>query len=188
MPQRASLQWWKENRLVLTIGALAVVIATIAVLAYWAGASGRGQGWAWTGLVDIKGYPKKTFWDWLELLIIPIVLAFGAFWLNTQTRKSEQALAQDRARENALQRYLDSMQELILDKGLGRSEKDVEIRAVARARTLTVLRSLDGKRKGQVVRFLYEADLLGWEPQETEPIIKLHGADLRGAKHGRPAR
>jgi hypothetical protein len=43
------------------------------------------------------------------------------------------------------------MQELILDKGLRKSEEDAEIRNVVRARTLAVLRSLDGNRKGQRV-------------------------------------
>jgi hypothetical protein len=50
---------------------------------------------------------------------------------------------------------------LILDKGLRRSEKDAEIRTVARARTLAVLRGLDENRKGQVVRFLHEVELIG---------------------------
>ena len=34
------------------------------------------------------------------------------------------------------------------------------LRAVARARTLTVLSRLDGARKGNVVQFLYEASLI----------------------------
>jgi hypothetical protein len=46
----------------------ALVIITI--LGYW-------QRWTWTELL----------WRWLELLIIPIVLAAGAFWFNNQTRK-----------------------------------------------------------------------------------------------------
>jgi hypothetical protein len=43
------------------------------------------------------------------------------------------------------------MQELLLDKDkeLRRPEKDTEVRVVARARTPAVLRSLDGKRKGE---------------------------------------
>jgi hypothetical protein len=52
------------------------------------------------------------------------------------------------------------MHELILDKRLRKSEEDDEIRNVARARTLAVLRSLDGNRKGHVVRFLCEAGLM----------------------------
>jgi hypothetical protein len=54
----------------------------ITILGYW-------QRWAWTGL------ETKSAWDWLELLIIPIILGAGSFWFNTQTRKSQQELAQD---------------------------------------------------------------------------------------------
>jgi hypothetical protein len=172
-PQR----WWKDNRLAWVLAALPLtVLVIITILGYW-------QKWPWIELL----------WRWLELLIIPVVLAAGAFWFNTQSRrreleqelarrKSEQELAlqareseqelahrerendreiaRDRASEEALQRYLDTMQKLILDKGLRKSEKEAEIRDVARARTLTVLRGLDGNRKGQVLRFLYEAGLI----------------------------
>jgi hypothetical protein len=184
-PERRRPWWkgWKDTRLIWALAALSLTVLVMAtVLGYW-------QRWAWTDLL----------WRWLELLIIPIVLGAGAFWFNSHTRKSEQeiarrereneqAIAKDRRREEALQRYLDTMQELILDKGLRRSEKDAEIRDVARARTLTVLRSLDGERKGQVVRFLHEADLIGkavteasGETRVIEAIIDLHAADLTHA-------
>jgi pentapeptide repeat protein len=107
--------------------------------------------------------------------------------LAQRERENDREIAQDRAREEALQRYLDRMQELILDKGLRRSEKGAEIRDVARARTLAVLRSLDGDRKGQVVRFLHEADLIGkveeqsGEREVVGAIIDLQTADLIGA-------
>jgi uncharacterized protein YjbI with pentapeptide repeats len=145
------------------------------------------QEWSWTGLVNIQDKPRtRLAWDWLELLIIPIVLGAAALWFNAQTRKSEQVIAQDRVQEEALQGYLDRMQELILDKGLRTSGKDAEIRNVARTRTLAVLRSLDGKRKGEVVRFLYESGLIGKlleaeeseEKQVIEAIIDLRTADL----------
>jgi uncharacterized protein YjbI with pentapeptide repeats len=176
--------WWSEHWLLLVLVALAVVLAVLVGLGY-------GLRWSWTGFTGSGVSPPKLIWDWLELLIIPIVLGAGAFWFNTQTRKSEQEIAQrervndrqiadDRVREDALQRYLDRMQELILDKGLRRSEKDAEIRNVACARTLAVLRGLDGNRKGQVVRFLHETDLIGKieERQVIETIIDLRTADL----------
>jgi uncharacterized protein YjbI with pentapeptide repeats len=187
--------WWKDNWSVLALVALMAVIATITILGYL-------QRWTWT----------EFLWRWLELFIIPLVLALGALWFNRQERKaqndietrrqeSEQAvareerendrkIAEDRAREEALQRYLDTMQGLILDKGLRRSKKDAEIRDVARARTLAVLRSLDSNRRSQVVRFLHEADLIGEVVEElhkerqvigNEAIIDLVGADLSGA-------
>jgi uncharacterized protein YjbI with pentapeptide repeats len=181
--------WWSEHWALLVLVALVVALAVLVGLGYW-------LRWSWTGFTGSGVSSPKLIWDWLELLIIPIVLGAGAFWFNTQTRKSERelarrerendrAIAEDRVREEALQRYLDRMQELILDKGLRRSEKDAEIRDVARARTLTVVRSLDGNRKGQVVRFLYESDLIektveeSQERQVIEAIIDLQTANLR---------
>jgi uncharacterized protein YjbI with pentapeptide repeats len=186
--------WWKDNRL-----AWALVVLTLAgllictILGYW-------QGWAWT----------EFLWRWLELLIIPVVLAAGAFWFNRQERKaqivletrrqkSEQALAREegendrniaegRAAEDALQRYFDRMSELVLGKNLRESNQDDAVWAMARARTLAVLRSLDGNRKGQIVMFLHEADLIGkvvreesGERQVIEAIIDLRAADLGSA-------
>jgi uncharacterized protein YjbI with pentapeptide repeats len=170
-----AIRWWKDNWPVLALLATAIVIATTGILGYW-------RSW------------QRPLWDWLDLLIIPLVLALGAFWFNTQTRKSEQelakrerendrAIAEERAREDALQRYLDRMSELVLDKKLRESKRDDAVRATARARTLTVLRSLDGNRKGQVARFLHEADLIGTSRgrQVIGAIIDLETADLSGA-------
>jgi hypothetical protein len=64
--------WWKDNWLVLALVVLAVVIATITGLGY-------GLRWSWTGLVDVQNNPStRPFWDWLELLIIPVLLGLGA--------------------------------------------------------------------------------------------------------------
>jgi uncharacterized protein YjbI with pentapeptide repeats len=48
---------------------------------------------------------------------------------------------------------------------------------LARARTLTVLPRLDSRRKGTVVRFLYEANLI----KRERVILDLWEADLSGA-------
>jgi hypothetical protein len=45
---------------------------------------GRGFGWAaWTG------FGGETLLDWLELLIIPIFIAVGAWWLDRRQKKTE---------------------------------------------------------------------------------------------------
>jgi hypothetical protein len=191
--------WWKDKRLVWALAALALIgLVIISILGY----SQRWVRWAWTGV------ETKSSWDWLELLIVPIVLGGAALWFSTQqNRKAEQEraarerehdlalasrerendreIATDRVREEALQRYLDNMQELILDRELKLSEKDAELRAVVRARTFAVVRSLDGIRKGQVLRFLHEAELIGGavieesgERRVIEAIIDLRTADL----------
>jgi hypothetical protein len=51
------------------------------------------------------------------------------------------------------------------------------LRAVARARTLSVLTRVDGERKSSVLQFLYESGLLGG----GRTVVALRGADLRGA-------
>ena len=151
----------------------------------------NGHPWpAWTGFGDytgslLKDQRGKTLWDWMELLIIPAVLAVGAILFNLSEKKNdrkiaedrnknEQEIAADRMREAALQTYIDRMTELLLDKDLRKSEPKDEIRDVARTRTLTTLRMLDPVRKGFLARFLQEADLI----MRDNPIIDLSRADL----------
>ncbi len=132
--------------------------------------------WNWTGLPDspkdATNTSGKTLWDWLDLLIIPTVLAAGALWfkrvdasMEAERRKAEADAARDieeqRAQETALETYLDRMTELLLKEGLGKTEVKDEVLDVARTRTLTVLRRLNGERKGIVIRFLYEAGMIG---------------------------
>jgi len=42
------------------------------------------------------GFETKTLWDWMELLIIPLVLAGGALLLNRSGRNLERHIAADR--------------------------------------------------------------------------------------------
>jgi uncharacterized protein YjbI with pentapeptide repeats len=79
----------------------------------------------------------------------------------------------DSQQVSALQTYLDLMSKL-LSEGLLTSNKGDEIRAVARAQTLVVLRVLDGKSKGELVRFLHESKLI----TRTEPVLSLAQANL----------
>src|SRR5262245_60341137 len=136
--------------------------------------------------------PAKTLWDWLQLLIVPAILVAVTFaWGAVQTRNDNRR--EDRRSQDAtLQAYLNEMSGLMLDKKLLASEYGDPVRAVARSVTLTVLRRLDGERKGQVVRFLYEAQLLNPEELELDPDealddpnvtskVSLEDADLRGA-------
>ena len=89
----------------------------------------------WTGFGDYTTsagelVPGKTLWDWMELLIIPIVLAIGAYYLNRSERAVERRIAEDRAKlereiatdrqqEATLQAYIDRISELLLEKNCG---------------------------------------------------------------------
>jgi uncharacterized protein YjbI with pentapeptide repeats len=94
-------------------------------------------------------------------------------------RERELDVENQRAQDEALQAYLDQMSQRLLDndRPLRESEEGDEVRTLARARTLTVLARLDGQRKGNVVRFLYEAGLI----LKDRPIVVLQQSALREA-------
>lgn len=50
--------------------------------------------------VKNTGFETKTLWDWMELLIIPLVLVIGAFLLNKSERETERKLATERIEED----------------------------------------------------------------------------------------
>src|ERR671910_2386541 len=151
-------------------------------------AAGEKQGRKpWT----LREFGGKSLWDWLQLLIVPVVLSLITVvfaWqqdirqdqIENKRAKAERELAKERAQDEALQAYLDQMSNLLLQRNLRTSEEDSEVRTLARARTLTVLGRLDPSCKTAVMQFLVEADLVQ-RVDERDPIISLSGADLSGA-------
>jgi hypothetical protein len=62
------------------------------------------------------------------------------------------------------------MTRLPIDEKLFESKIGDEVRTIANSRTLIVLESLSGQRKGRVVRFLYEAGLIIGDKSKTNDI------------------
>ncbi|MBN8658321.1 MAG: pentapeptide repeat-containing protein [Anaerolineae bacterium] len=140
--------------------------------------------------VDWTGFQTKTLWDWMDLLVIPFVLALGAFFLNRSERaveretakqrdNLERQIAKDRQQEAALQAYIDRMSELLLEKKIqGEDDKD-EVLKVARIRTVTILRALNVQRNKLVVDFLRDASLVTDENSIFNDA-KIERVDLSG--------
>jgi uncharacterized protein YjbI with pentapeptide repeats len=180
-------------------------VATFVYVAY----QGR---WEWTGFVarrvsdEAKPSTQKTLWDWLDLLLIPIVLVVAGAVINDaqsqreldraaeqralevdRAEKREQvdrAIALDAQQERALQDYLGVMTSLILEKGLldqtYGEPRPVEV--AAQTRTLSTLRSLEGVRKGIVLEFLVASGLLkSHDVDDRGPVLDIPFADLSGA-------
>lgn len=137
---------------------------------------------------QIADFESKSLWDWLDLLLTPLFLAGSALVLGSLYRANEREKEEKRARferelaishqqEAALETYLGQMTDLLLNEKL-RTTKTKEVRTVARARTLEILQRLDGMRRGNVVRFLYEAELINTE----NPVISLDRANLQYAE------
>jgi hypothetical protein len=117
------------------------------------------------------GFAGKTLWDWFNLLgaavLIPVVIAAASIGFSVQQSQlaqkqhdSDQSIALDQQHQTVLQTYEDSIKDLLLTKGLQASKRGDPVRSIARAETLAALRQLDGDRKGLLIQFLYEADLI----------------------------
>jgi uncharacterized protein YjbI with pentapeptide repeats/heme/copper-type cytochrome/quinol oxidase subunit 4 len=202
-----------DNRAVLwgirTVAVLAVIVALWRLIRI-------GYDYQWTGLgeaelpkrenVEIR--PKKTVWDWLQLLIVPLALAIIGFVFTMQQDARQQAIENKRAKqaqeiENqrakqaqeieelraehaTLQAYLDQMGTLLLDRNLRGADENSDVRRLARGRTLIVLDALSADdaaeprpyRQVRTLRFLYEAELIQPTPTNDQPVISLNNADL----------
>jgi hypothetical protein len=142
-------------------------------------------------------FPGKELWDYLEVLLVPLVISVVGFALDRRGKAREEALREEGERIRAeerknqvLQEFLDRITAIILDKPILSLAKDAErpgrnyvnpevetARDVIRARTLSTLRvfSKDIEKKNAVVHFLIDAQILNCLR------VSLAGADLRGA-------
>jgi uncharacterized membrane protein len=134
--------WWQQiKQHWVVIGVVAIVLVVVIALI----------------IVEIilngTGFAGKTLWDWLQLisaLAIPVVVGFGAVWFTTRQGKVADAENKDNQRETALEKYIDKMSELLLEKKLRDSAEEDEVRKIARVRTITILFQLDARRIGYI--------------------------------------
>jgi uncharacterized protein YjbI with pentapeptide repeats len=131
------------------------------------------------------------------------MLALGAFYLNSAADFRDYQIAQEQKHQEILTDYFSKMQDLIVETkkskqtpGSKESNSEerllLEFRTTAQALTLSVLEQLDGKRKGKVITYLAESQLITANNDnqsslpEVEndnpsslPEIKLNGANLK---------
>jgi Pentapeptide repeats (8 copies) len=169
--------------------ALVVVVVLLGVLLILYGSSSLLGSTVWNSL------PSKTVWKLLNLLALPITLGVAVPLLNWLQKKRELDVEHQRAQDEALQAYPGSMSELTIDHHLRASKlgedaraaarppdqnvehPDEDVRALARARTLTALTRLDGERKRSVLQFLYESGPV----TKDHLVVDLWGADMSKA-------
>ena len=137
------------------------------------------------------GFRGMTVRNWLELLVVPLVLL--GIGLLFQIRQSEveerrleaaQHIEEQRAQDEALQTYLEQMGQMLLDKErpLLQSKEGDEVQLLARARTVTILRRLDSARNRYILQFLREAQLVPSNRYNVqEHIVRLDYANLSKA-------
>src|SRR5215203_5664281 len=116
------------------------------------------------------GFRGKTVWDFLQLLIVPLMLvAIGLVFslqqdarqqrVEDQRARAERELAEQRAQDEALQAYLNQMSQLMLDRKLLEAEQGTPLYTLAQARTSTAILRLDAEHNESVTRFLINSGL-----------------------------
>lgn len=119
----------------------------------------------------LSGVSEKTSWEWMELLLVPMFFAGGAFYLESRIEKrqelaseerykQESQIADERSKQETLASYFEQMKELLLDRQLRESEEDSEVRSVARAVTTTTTQNLGSEQNALLVNFLRESNLI----------------------------
>jgi uncharacterized protein YjbI with pentapeptide repeats len=137
------------------------------------------------------GFRGMTVRNWLELLVVPLVLLgigllFQIQQMEVEQRRLEAAqhIEEQRAQDEALQTYLEQMGQMLLDKDrpLRQSKEGDEVQLLARARTVTILRRLDSARNRDILQFLREARLVPSNRYDIqEHIVKLDASNLSEA-------
>lgn len=204
-------KWWQRD--MVRLGILSIVFVVAIILLYQV---------KWSGL---RG---KNVWDWMDLIIVPLVLASGGLLLQRiedQRTEREEAREKQQAREGLMdsifQSYLDDMSDLMINhqlqtnldivtahreqkkaksnpdnesEGTGEKPSDEPVAAytvdaarlaeatavvtVARARTVTVLKSLDVTRRNLLGNFLRETALVTGKHGTLLTYVDLSSMDL----------
>jgi hypothetical protein len=182
---------YNPGPVVVTVAAVAAIVVLILV----------GQHYEWTGFGESSHpksdsqeiQPRKTLWDWLQLLIVPLALALiVVVWstaqedahlqqLEDQRAEAQRELAVQQAQDAALQAYLAVMKELLLEQDLRDSGPDSNARAVANVQTLLILEQVDPRRKTVVLRLLTDSHLIDADaPLIETSTLALQGVDAKG--------
>src|SRR5215212_4563039 len=177
---------WRPPRGVQWTTVMVAVVVTLGILIY------VGYGLQWTGFGPTQTtenvQPSKTLWEWLGLLVVPMILAAGGFLLNRlqqqqkeheeqierAQRGREEAATIQRAQDEALRAYLDQMSDLMVDREMRKKSENPDLRRLAQARTLAILLGLDQDRKRRPLKLIYELSLI----MKEEPILNLKNAGL----------
>jgi hypothetical protein len=103
------------------------------------------------------------------------LVAVGNLYLSRRSLQQQRNLGEQGAQDEALQTYYEQMAELLTDHDLANAKSGDQVRFLARAHTMILLRRLDAPRLRDLVLFLNAANLLN----KDNPLVSLDGADLQ---------
>jgi hypothetical protein len=139
-------QFWVTWRgwLLLALFMLAVVLVLVVLGVTGVIDTGFGE---YKPDANVKPAPEraKTLWDWMDLLLVPLILGAGAALFTWLMDKRQREIELHRSRQAALQTYLDRVSTLLRDRWRKSGKAFLEANII-RAQTLTVLQQLDSLR------------------------------------------
>lgn len=133
----------------------------------------------WMGFVtydkNTNEQDVKKLWDWLDLLIIPLSIAIIG-WIYKENEKLRDSKKEFENKQNeTLDSYFRVISDLIIKSHLLDNKLNSESKIIARTRTIVAIENLNSERKGQVLQFLHESNLIN-------NVIELLGANFKSSE------
>lgn len=137
--------------------------------------------------LDQLSFLGKSYWEWTELLVIPIVLGSGGLVLRQAVARQEKERAYDEALNTYLSRIADLMlnpawplkkHAILNDIELQNSNETLRLEALVQALTVTTFKNLPPSRQQLLLRFLIESDAIQFIDLRT---LNLRRANLSNA-------
>lgn len=152
-------------------------------------------GWLIFHLADYEwsGFQNQKLWNWLELLVVPLILTTGIFYLQYQAGQRQIMSDEIRKQQEALKAYFNSVEKIVQEASKEKGKNDqknllidkltLEDKSILEALTKLILSEIDKTRKSQVVEFLYNLKLINCRPEpelvcNAKTSINMQGANL----------
>lgn len=184
--QIAALKEWFSNQVQNNPLGLAIILILSIVLVVIIGQ---------TAINNRLGFEDKELWNWMELLVVPVIVAFVVWILDrrehmsdriaakervdheqnitNQRAKTDRNINNDRLNQQTLELCLEYISGHLLNAHTSPVSHSVKT-AIIRARVLEAIDSLsfDYKRRDQILRFLQEMRLLDLSTSVSEPLFR----------------
>jgi len=134
------------------------------------------------------GFAERTLWDWLGVLLVPLILGVGTIIVTAQQsaisqsqHKSDLSIANNQLQESLLKTFRDDINRLVFDQHLLAARPDDPVQIMAQSYTNDALRKLDISRRAMLVQFLSDLHLITYDTKDSS-LISLRGAHLYGTE------
>lgn len=135
-----------------------LITTSFILIVYWAFFPEKSP--IWTGFYTNIKYTKKTLWDWMDLIIIPITIIIISYLFKEYEKNKDSKIEEEKFQNQSMESFIDIISDLIIKNDLLKSNVKNDIFTLIETRIKFVLEILDGSRKGQLLQFLLNIGLI----------------------------